>query len=266
MRSSSSKQQGVAPENGSNGAVVWETRPGGMLVQRRDDGAGVAGPLIKVKVLYGTAQHEISVPAQSTFGELKRLLSQLVGLEPEEQRLLFRGKEKDKEERMHMAGVKDMSKLVLLEDPASRERKLEEMKKNERIARACEAVVRIRSEADKHVEKVSGLQASVYAGKKVEEKELLVLTELLMVQLLKLDGVEADGEAKVQRKIEVRRIQSYVEILDALKARNSNPINGSKTVSVSTQWETFDSGFGSLTAPPPMPSSTSRTEDWEQFD
>ena len=87
-------------------------------------------------------------------GELKRLLSQLVGLEPEEQRLLFRGKEKDNEERMHMAGVKDMSKLVLLEDPASRERKLEEMKKNERIARACEAVVRIRSEVDKHVEKV----------------------------------------------------------------------------------------------------------------
>lgn len=50
---------------------------------------------------------------------------------------------------------------------------------------------------------VSGLQASVYAGKKVEEKEFLVLTELLMVQLLKLDGVEAEGEAKVQRKIEV---------------------------------------------------------------
>lgn len=160
-------------------------------------------------------------------GELKRHLSQVVGLEPEEQRLLFRGKEKDNEERMHMAGVKDMSKLVLLEDPASRERKLDEMKKNERIARACEAVVQIRSEVDKHVEKVchclafqciifefcsesdmclcqvSGLQASVYAGKKVEEKEFLVLTELLMVQLLKLDGVEAEGEAKVQRKIEV---------------------------------------------------------------
>ncbi|KAJ0983890.1 hypothetical protein J5N97_002246 [Dioscorea zingiberensis] len=264
MRGSSSKQ-GVA-ENGNSGAVVLEMRPGGMLVQRRDEGSGAAGTLIKVKVSHGSYQHEISVPAQSTFGELKKLLAQEVGLEPEEQRLLFRGKEKDNEERLHMAGVKDMSKLVLLEDPASKERKLEDMKKNEGIVQACEAVARIRSEVDKLAEKVLGLQSSVYAGKKVEEKEFLVLTELLMVQLLKLDGIEAEGEAKVQRKVEVRRIQSYVETLDALKARNSNPFNSSKTVSVSTQWETFDSGFGSLTAPPPMASSTKITNDWEQFD
>lgn len=31
----------------------------------------------------------------------------------------------------------------------------------------------------------------------------MVLTELLMKQLLKLDAIEADGEAKVQRKNEV---------------------------------------------------------------
>lgn len=35
------------------------------------------------------------------------------------------------------------------------------------------------------------------------EKEFVVLIELLMVQLLKLDTIEADGEAKVQRRIEV---------------------------------------------------------------
>lgn len=34
------------------------------------------------------------------------------------------------------------------------------------------------------------------------EKELVILTELLMEQLLKLDTIEADGEAKVQRRIE----------------------------------------------------------------
>lgn len=39
--------------------------------------------------------------------------------------------------------------------------------------------------------------------KKVDEKEFTVLSELLMVQLLKLDGIEAEGEAKVQRKNEV---------------------------------------------------------------
>ena len=39
-----------------------------MLVQKREDGAGPAGPMIKIKVCHGTVHHELSVPAQSTFG------------------------------------------------------------------------------------------------------------------------------------------------------------------------------------------------------
>ena len=42
------------------------------------------------------------------------------------------------------------------------------------------------------------------AGRKVEDKEFVVLAELLMVQLLKLDGIEAEGEARAQRKAEVQ--------------------------------------------------------------
>ncbi|KAJ6804822.1 BAG family molecular chaperone regulator 4 [Iris pallida] len=242
---------------------------GGMLVQRRGGGdgpVGPAGPAIKIKVLHNTSQHELSVPAQSTFGELKRVLAQVTGLEPQEQRLLFRGKEKENEECLHMAGVKDTSKLVLLEDPASRERKLEQMKRDQGISKACEAMVLVRSEVDKLAEKVTALESAVHAGMKVADKEFLVLTELLMVQLLKLDGIEAEGEAKVQRRIEVRRIQSYVDKLDTLKARNSKPFsNNSNAVSVVTQWETFDSGEGSLN-PPRIPSTTKETNDWEQFD
>jgi hypothetical protein len=49
------------------------------------------------------------------------------------------------------------------------------------------------------------LEKSVLAGTKVVDKEFVVLTELLMVQLLKLDGIEADGEARAQRKAEVQR-------------------------------------------------------------
>lgn len=44
---------------------------------------------------------------------------------------------------------------------------------------------------------------SVRGGTKVPEKEFDISTELLMRQLLKLDGVEAEGEAKLQRKAEV---------------------------------------------------------------
>lgn len=66
---------------------------------------------------------------------------------------------------------------------------------------------------------------------------------------------------------QVRRVQNFHETLDNLKARNSNPFsNSSNAVSVTTNWETFDSGMGSLTAPPPMSSSTKMTQDWEQFE
>lgn len=75
-------------------------------------------------------------------------------MEPQEQRLLFRGKEKGDKEYLHMAGVKDMSKIVLLEDPTSKDRKLEQMKKEQEISKACEAVVLVRSEVDKLAEMV----------------------------------------------------------------------------------------------------------------
>ena len=40
-------------------------------------------------------------------------------------------------------------------------------------------------------------------GTRVSDKEFLMFTELLMRQLLKLDGIEAEGEVKLQRKAEV---------------------------------------------------------------
>lgn len=87
-------------------------------------------------------------------GDLKRVLAQETGLEPKEQRLLFRGKEKDDEECLHMVGVKDMSKVILFEDPASKERKLEEMKRNQSILKAYEDVAKVRIDVDKLAEKV----------------------------------------------------------------------------------------------------------------
>lgn len=69
-------------------------------------------------------------------------------MEPKEQRLLFRGKEKEDEECLDMTGVKDMSKVVLLEDPTKKERKLEEMQRNQFVLTACEAVAKERTEVD----------------------------------------------------------------------------------------------------------------------
>ncbi|KAK2643464.1 hypothetical protein Ddye_025227 [Dipteronia dyeriana] len=277
--SSSCSVQQVITNKGYNNKeeeiIDWELRPGGMLVQKRDSGDASSGPVIKIKVSHGSYHHDIIVPAQATFGELKRVLAQETGLEPKEQRLLFRGKEKEDEECLHMVGVKDTSKVVLLEDPASKERKLKEMNRNQCILKAYEEVAKVRTEIDKLSEKVVALETTLHGGttKKVADKEFVVLTELLMVQLLKLDTIEADGEAKVKRKVEVRRVQSLVDTLDSLKARNSNPLSNSKTnnssnaVSVRTKWETFEGGVGSLNAPTtPIQSCTKITHDWELFD
>ncbi|KAH7295675.1 hypothetical protein KP509_27G060400 [Ceratopteris richardii] len=196
-------------------------------------------------------------------GELKWVLAPLTGLHPQEQRLLFRGKERDDADFLHIAGVSDMSKLSLVEDPASKEKKREELMQNENIAKACQAVALIRDEVDKLSAQIHSLESMVNSGKIIEEKRFTTLSELLMRELLNLDSIEAHGEAKVQRKIEVKRVQTLNDRVDSLKLQNSNPLRTNQAV-VTTQWERFDSGFGSLSAPPP--SKSSMTMDWEHFD
>ncbi|BFG36463.1 hypothetical protein CerSpe_227370 [Prunus speciosa] len=282
-----------------NEEIDWEMRPGGMLVQRREDGddpsaaaasasASSRGPMIKIDVVHGPAhqaQYELFVPAHSTFGDVKIHLAQKTGLEPSAQKLFFRGKEKEDEEQLHIAGVKDNSKVLLMEDRKSEEKKVEELKeskageigdnsnadeigvKSSDMSKAFQAIAEVRAEVDKLSDRVAALEVAVGAGTKVSDKEFAISTELLMRQLLKLDGIKAEGEAKMQRKAEVRRVQNFVDALDTLKARNSNPFNNSSNAaSVTTKWETFDSGVGCLSAPTPKPSSTEVNQDWEHFD
>ncbi|KAI5014564.1 BAG family molecular chaperone regulator 3-like [Hordeum vulgare subsp. vulgare] len=107
---------------GGSGEIEWEVRPGGMLVQRRD-GRGDA-EVITVRVATGYSWHEVSIGATCTFGELKVVVSMVTGLEPREQRLLFRGKEREDSDHLHMVGVRDKDKVLLLEDPALKDIKL----------------------------------------------------------------------------------------------------------------------------------------------
>ncbi|KDP22855.1 hypothetical protein JCGZ_00442 [Jatropha curcas] len=276
-------------KNSSSKTEDWEVRAGGMLVQRReaDDDGAVDGPLITINFSHDSSQHEIHVPAQSTFGYMKELIEQKTGLEPKKQKILFRGKENEDSEYLHEAGVKDKSKVLVLENVVSKE-KLEDMKEsegtskaelqeseemseskmkeNEENSKAFQAIAEVREEVDKLAERVAALEVAVNSGTKIAEEEFVISAELLMRQLLKLDSIEADGEAKMQRKAEVRRVQNYHEVLDNLKTNNSKPFsNSSNAVSVTTEWETFDSGVGSLN-PPPVSSSTRITQDWERFD
>lgn len=50
---------------------------------------------------------------------------------------------------------------------------------------------------------MSALESIISKGGKVAETNVLTLIELLMSQLLKLDGIMADGDVKLQRKMQV---------------------------------------------------------------
>ncbi|CAI0426216.1 unnamed protein product [Linum tenue] len=212
------------------------------------------------------------------------IIEQRTGLECGRQKLLFRGKEKEDGEYLHDAGVKDNAKILVLEEPVSAEKELPEMPQPEVKGREEETSTEDIKEEEQQPsisevedkeeilkalrEQVSALEVAINCGTKVAEKEFVVSAELLMRQLLKLDMIEAEGEARVQRKAEVRRIQNFHELLDNLKATNAKPVNTNVNVAtVTTDWETFDSGMGSLTPPPPgTSSSTAITEEWERFD
>ncbi|RCV34204.1 hypothetical protein SEVIR_7G150600v4 [Setaria viridis] len=125
FRRSSSKGSSSGSDGGDagggRGEIEWEVRPGGMLVQKRDGRGDVE--IITVRIATGFSWHDVSIGATCTFGELKVVLSMVTGLEPREQRLLFRGKEREDSDHLHMVGVRDKDKVLLLEDPALKDMK-----------------------------------------------------------------------------------------------------------------------------------------------
>lgn len=204
----------------------WEMRPGGMLVQKRDlesDPTRIPPPpTIRVRVKYGSVYHEINISSQATFGELKKMLSGPTGLHHEDQKLLFKDKERASKVFLDVVGVKDKSKIVLLEDPISQEKRYLEMRRNAKMEKAAKFISEISLEVDRLTGQVSAIESVISKGGKVAEKQVLNLTELLMNELLKLDGIVADGDVKLQRRMQVKRVQKCVETLDMLKIKNSN--------------------------------------------
>ncbi|PIN22436.1 BCL2-associated athanogene-like protein [Handroanthus impetiginosus] len=230
--------------------VEWEMRPGGMLVQKRSESSGVVPiPNLRIRVTYGAVQYQISANSQSTFGELKKLLAAETGLQPVEQRLIFRGKERENGEYLDTCGVKDRSKVILIEDPESRERRLIEMRRNAKIQAINLLIDDVSTEVDRLAEQVCVIEKSIANGNKVAEVQITTLIEMLMRQAVKLDSIQADREACAKKDLQSKKVQKCVETLDVLKISNAKE---KVPVVVTTKWETFD----------PSPPST----QWELFD
>ncbi|KAG6418846.1 hypothetical protein SASPL_121052 [Salvia splendens] len=208
----------------ANAEVVggWEVRPGGMLVQKRNSDCNHIVPNIKVRVKYGSIYHEVVISSQASFGELKKLVAGVTGVHTQDQKLIYKEKERDSRWFLDSAGVRDGSKIVLVEDEVSRERRRLESHNHAKLDKASKEIADIRFEVDTLSKKVAAIELEINGGKKVVETVFLSLIELLMTQLIKLDAIDADGDVKLQRRMQVKRVQKYIETLDMLKVRNSS--------------------------------------------
>nr|XP_034570716.1 BAG family molecular chaperone regulator 1-like [Setaria viridis] len=79
-------------------------------------------------------------------GELKKLVAAKTGLHPDDQKVLYKDKDRDSKAFLDMASVKDQSKLVIVEDPEAKVRRLIERRHVEKAAKAVAAVT---TEVDK---------------------------------------------------------------------------------------------------------------------
>ncbi|XP_074582951.1 BAG family molecular chaperone regulator 1-like [Curcuma longa] len=204
-------------------AEKWEVRPGGMLVQTRSSNADAVGapvPAIRVKVKYGAAYHEIYISSRASFGELKKELSARTGLHPLDMKVMYKDKERASGTFLDAVGVKDKSKVVLTDDPTAKAKRLLEMRKTERIDKAAKSVSAINLEVDRLASKVTALEAIANKGERVVVNDVVNLIDCLMNELVKLEAIDADGDVKQQKSLQIKRVQKHVETLDLIKLKN----------------------------------------------
>lgn len=88
-------------------------------------------------------------------GELKKMLAGPTGLNPQDQKLMYKEKERDSKAFLDVAGIKEGSKLVLIEDELSKERRFIESRKTAKMEKASKDIAAIRFEVDKLAKQVS---------------------------------------------------------------------------------------------------------------
>lgn len=80
---------------------------------------------------------------------MKKKLAEPTGLHPQDQKLIFKDKERDSKAFLDVARVKDGSKIVLVEDVASRERRCLEKLRNAKVEKASKSLAEINLAVDK---------------------------------------------------------------------------------------------------------------------
>lgn len=77
------------------------------------------------------------------------MLTGPTGLHHQDQKLMYKDKERDSKAFLDVSGVKDKSKMVLFEDPISQEKRFLEMRKIAKTEKASKAISDISLEVDR---------------------------------------------------------------------------------------------------------------------
>lgn len=77
------------------------------------------------------------------------MLTGPTGLHHQDQKLLYKDKERDNNAFLDIAGVKDKSKIVVIEDPLSQEKRYLELRKNAKMEKAAKTISDISFEVDR---------------------------------------------------------------------------------------------------------------------
>lgn len=77
------------------------------------------------------------------------MLTGPTGLHHEDQKLIYKDKERASKTFLDAVGVKDKSKMVLVEDPISQEKRYLEARKNAKMEKAAKSISEISLEVDR---------------------------------------------------------------------------------------------------------------------
>lgn len=77
------------------------------------------------------------------------MLTGPTGLHHEDQKVIYKDKERASKTFLDVVGVKDKSKMVVMEDPISQEKRFLEARKNAKIEKAVKSISEISLEVDR---------------------------------------------------------------------------------------------------------------------
>mmetsp|Transcript_38593 Transcript_38593/g.122361 ORF Transcript_38593/g.122361 Transcript_38593/m.122361 type:complete len:182 (+) Transcript_38593:10150-10695(+) len=177
---------------------------------------------MEVTLVHGLSKHSLTVPASSTFADVKVVGKAVTGVPVEGQKLLFRGRERGDSDALAAAGVKSGAKIMLLEAEHLRAQRALEAHVQAGAAQEQEAMLAevraVTAEVDQLEARVWALQAGGRGGEKDSQRvETVGLTDLLERQLLRLDGIQTTGGAREARRAEVGRVNGLCTALDKLR-------------------------------------------------